>query len=83
MCLNIDATAATAGAGKHALVNGDIKYADNGYTTLTTVLGQAGHAGIAVEVGTADGANAANRYIAGSANNQAFDRDRWCLDYSG
>ena len=75
--LNIDATAATAlsgGAGKHALVNGDIKYADNGYTTLTTVLGQAGHAGIAVEVGTADGAaNAANKiYIAGSANNQAF-----------
>ena len=75
--LNIDATAATAlsgGAGKDALVNGDIKYADNGYTTLTTVLGQAGHAGIAVEVGTADGAaNAANKiYIAGSANNQAF-----------
>ena len=75
--LNIDATAATAlsgGAGKHALANGDIKYADNGYTTLTTVLGQAGHAGIAVEVGTADGAaNAANKiYIAGSANNQAF-----------
>ena len=75
--LNIDATAATAlsgGAGKDPLVKGDIKYADNGYTTLTTVLGQAGHAGIAVEVGTADGAaNAANKiYIAGSANNQAF-----------
>jgi len=75
--LNIDATAATAlsgGAGKHALVNGDIKYADNGYTTLTTVLGQAGHAGIAVEMGTNNGAaNAANKiYIAGSANDQAF-----------
>ena len=75
--LNIDATAATAlsgGAGKDALVNGDLKYADNGYTTLTTVLGQAGHAGIAVEMGTNNGAaNAANKiYIAGSANDQAF-----------
>ena len=42
--------------------------------SLTTVLGQAGHAGIAVEMGTNNGAaNAANKiYIAGSANDQAF-----------
>ena len=56
--LLIDATAATAlsGGPVDALVNGDLKYADNGYTTLNTVLGQAGHAGIAVEMGTNNGA---------------------------
>ena len=75
--LNLDATAVTAlsaGGGKHALADGDIKYVDNGYTALNTVLGQAGHAGIVVEVGTANGAaNAANKiYVAGTAADQAF-----------
>ena len=79
--LNLDAAAVASLARPngnethHALDQaGDIHYIDNGYTALNTVLGQAGHAGIVVEVGSNDGtANAANKiYIAGTANNQAF-----------
>ena len=56
--LNIDATAATSlsagnGNARACLDQAtDIKYIDNGYTALTTVFGQAGHAGIVVEVGS-------------------------------
>ena len=79
--LNLDATAVASLARpngnevRHALDQaGDIHYIDNGYTALNTVLGQAGHAGIVVTVGSANGtADAANKiYIAGTANDQAF-----------
>ena len=71
----VDALNAAGGSAVDTVVNGDIKYADNGYTTLTTVLGQAGHAGVAIKLGTADGTatQTANRiWIEGSAVNQAF-----------
>jgi flagellin len=79
--LNLDATAVASLARpngnevRHALDQaGDIHYIDNGYTALNTVLGQAGHAGIVVTVGSANGtADAANKiYIAGTGNDQAF-----------
>jgi len=76
LLLNVDSTAATAlsgGAGKDTVVDGDIHYADNGYTALNTVLGQAGHAGITVELGYNGTANAANKiFIKGTANTQPF-----------
>ena len=75
LLLNVDSTAATAfaGAGADTVVDGDIHYADNGYTALNTVLGQANHAGIAVKLGYNGSANAANKiYIEGTANDQAF-----------
>jgi flagellin len=76
LLLNVDATAATAlsgGAGKDTVVDGDIHYADNGYTALNTVLGQAGHAGITVELGYNGTANAANKiFIKGTADTQPF-----------
>jgi flagellin len=71
----VDALNVAGGSAVDTVVNGDIKYADNGYTTLTTVLGQAGHAGVAIKLGTADGTatQTANRiWIEGSAVNQAF-----------
>ena len=71
----VDALNAAGGSAVDTVVNGDIKYADNGYTTLTTVLGQAGHAGVVIKLGTADGTatQTANRiWIEGSAVNQAF-----------
>ena len=76
--LKIDGTAATAlsgGNGLHALDQAaDIHYIDNGYTALSTVLGQAGHAGITVKVGaSAAAANAANKiFIQGTADSQPF-----------
>jgi flagellin len=76
LLLNVDSTAATAlsgGAGKDTVVDGDIHYADNGYTALNTVLGQAGHAGISVELGYNGTANAANKiFIKGTADTQPF-----------
>ena len=45
------------------VVDGDIHYADNGYTALNTVLGQAGHAGITVKLGSQWTANAANKNL--------------------
>ena len=76
LLLNVDSTAATAlsgGAGKDPVVDGDIHYADNGYTALNTVLGQAGHAGITVELGYNGTANAANKiFIKGTADTQPF-----------
>jgi len=76
LLLNVDSTAATAlsgGAGKDTVVDGDIHYADNGYTALNTVLGQAGHAGITVELGYNGTANAANKiFIKGTADTQPF-----------
>jgi len=76
LLLNVDSTAATAlsgGAGKDTVVDGDIHYADNGYTALNTVLGQAGHAGITVELGFDGSSNAANKiFIKGTANTQPF-----------
>ena len=75
LLLNVDSTAATAfaGAGADTVVDGDIHYADNGYTALNTVLGQANHAGITVKLGYNGTANAANKiYIEGTANDQAF-----------
>ena len=76
--LNIDAAAATAlsgGGGLHNLDQAaDIHYIDNGYTALSTVLGQAGHAGITVKVGaSATATNAANKiFIQGTADSQPF-----------
>ena len=54
LLLNVDSAAATAlSAGNgDTVVDGDIHYADNGYTALNTVLGQAGHAGITVKLGS-------------------------------
>jgi len=78
LLLTLDQTAVdalNAAGAVDDVVNGDIKYVDNGYTTLTTVLGQAGHAGVAIKLGTADGTatQTANRiWIEGSAGNQAF-----------
>jgi flagellin len=77
LLLTLDQTAVdalNAAGAVDDVVNGDIKYVDNGYTTLTTVLGQAGHAGVAIKLGTADGTTqAANRiFIQGSAVDQAF-----------
>jgi flagellin len=76
LLLNVDSTAATAlsgGAGKDTVVDGDIHYADNGYTALNTVLGQAGHAGITVELGFDGSSNAANKiFIKGTADTQPF-----------
>ena len=75
LLLNVDSTAATAlSAGmEQTVVDGDIHYADNGYTALNTVLGQAGHAGITVKLGYNGTANAANKiYIEGTADDQAF-----------
>jgi len=75
LLLNVDSIAATAlSAGNgDTVVDGDIHYADNGYTALNTVLGQAGHAGITVKLGHNGSANAANKiYIEGTANDQAF-----------
>jgi len=76
LLLNVDSTAATAlsgGAGKDTVVDGDIHYADNGYTALNTVLGQASHAGITVKLGHNGTTNAADKiYITGTANDQAF-----------
>ena len=76
LLLNVDATAATAlsgGAGKDTVIDGDIHYADNGYTALNTVLGQAGHAGITVELGFDGSSNAANKIvIKGTADTQPF-----------
>ena len=75
LLLNVDSTAATAlSAGNgDTVVDGDIHYADNGYTALNTVLGQANHAGITVKLGYNGTANAANKiYIEGTANDQAF-----------
>jgi flagellin len=78
LLLTLDQTAVdalNAAGAVDTVVNGDIKYVDNGYTTLTTVLGQAGHAGVAIKLGTADGTNTqvANRiWVEGSAVDQAF-----------
>jgi flagellin len=76
LLLNVDSTAATAlsgGAGADDVVDGDIHYADNGYTALNTVLGQAGHAGITVKLGHNGTGNAANKiFIQGTAVNQPF-----------
>jgi len=78
LLLTLDQTAVdalNAAGAVDDVVNGDIKYVDNGYTTLTTVLGQAGHAGVAIKLGTADGTatQTANRiWIEGSAVDQAF-----------
>ena len=78
LLLTLDQTAVDAlksASTVDTVVNGDIKYVDNGYTTLTTVLGQAGHAGVAIKLGTADGTNTqvANRiWVEGSAVDQAF-----------
>ena len=75
LLLNVDSAAATAlSAGNgDTVVDGDIHYADNGYTALNTVLGQAGHAGITVKLGYNGTANAANKiYIEGTADDQAF-----------
>ena len=76
LLLNVDSTAATAlsgGAAKDLVVDGDIHYADNGYTALNTVLGQAGHAGITVELGFDGSSNAANKiFIKGTADTQPF-----------
>ena len=78
LLLTLDQTAVdalNAAGAVDTVANGDIKYVDNGYTTLTTVLGQAGHAGVAIKLGTADGTatQTANRiWIEGSAGNQAF-----------
>ena len=76
LLLNVDSTAATAlsgGNGADTVVDGDIHYADNGYTALNTVLGQANHAGITVKLGHNGSANAANKiYIEGTADDQAF-----------
>jgi flagellin len=78
LLLTLDQTAVdalNAAGAVDDVVNGDIKYVDNGYTTLTTVLGQAGHAGVAIKLGTADGTNTqvANRiWVEGSAVDQAF-----------
>ena len=76
LLLNVDSTAATAlsgGAGKDTVVDGDIHYADNGYTALNTVLGQASHAGITVELGFDGSSNAANKiFIKGTADTQPF-----------
>ena len=75
LLLNVDSTAATAfaGAGADTVVDGDIHYADNGYTALNTVLGQANHAGITVKLGHNGSGNAANKiYIEGTANDQDF-----------
>ena len=75
LLLNVDSTAATAlSAGNgDTVVDGDIHYADNGYTALNTVLGQAGHAGITVKLGHNGSGNAANKiYIEGTANDQDF-----------
>ena len=76
LLLNVDSTAADAlsdGDGADLVVDGDIHYADNGYTALNTVLGQAGHAGITVKLGYNGTADTANKiYIAGTADDQAF-----------
>ena len=76
LLLNVDSTAATAlsgGNGADTVVDGDIHYADNGYTALNTVLGQASHAGITVKLGHNGTTNAADKiYITGTANDQAF-----------
>ena len=76
LLLSVDATAATAlsgGGGADTVVDGDIHYADNGYTALNTVLGQAGHAGITVKLGHNGTADAANKiFIQGTANTQPF-----------
>ena len=75
LLLNVDSTAATAlSAGNgDTVVDGDIHYADNGYTALNTVLGQANHAGITVKLGHNGTTNAADKiYITGTANDQAF-----------
>ena len=76
LLLSVDATAATAlsgGGGADPVVDGDIHYADNGYTALNTVLGQAGHAGITVKLGHNGTADAANKiFIQGTANTQPF-----------
>ena len=76
LLLNVDSTAATAlsgGAGADTVVDGDIHYADNGYTALNTVLGQAGHAGITVKLGYNGTTNAANKiFIQGTADDSAF-----------
>ena len=66
LLLNVDSTAATAlsaGAWSRLVVDGDIHYADNGYTALNTVLGQAGHAGITVKLGYNGTADAANKNL--------------------
>lgn len=76
LLLSVDATAATAlsgGGGADTVVDGDIHYADNGYTALNTVLGQAGHAGITVKLGHNGTADTANKiFIQGTANTQPF-----------
>jgi flagellin len=76
LLLNVDGTAATAlsgGGGADTVVDGDIHYADNGYTALSTVLGQAGHAGITVKLGHNGTADAANKiFIKGTADTQPF-----------
>ena len=76
LLLNVDSTAATAlsgGNGADTVVDGDIHYADNGYTALNTVLGQAGHAGITVKLGHNGTADAANKiFIKGTADTQPF-----------
>ena len=77
--LNLDAAAVNAlqgnPAGLHDLNQAaDIHYIDNGYTALSTVLGQAGHGGITVKVGaSAAAANATNKiFIQGTADSQPF-----------
>ncbi|MDG2338105.1 MAG: flagellin, partial [Gammaproteobacteria bacterium] len=76
LLLSVDATAATAlsgGGGADTVVDGDIHYADNGYTALNTVLGQANHAGITVKLGHNGTADTANKiFIQGTANTQPF-----------
>ena len=57
----------SGGAGADTVVDGDIHYADNGYTALNTVLGQAGHAGITVKLGYNGTANAANKIFTSKA----------------
>ena len=76
LLLNVDATAATAlsgGGGADTVVDGDIHDADNGYTALNTVLGQAGHAGITVKLGHNGTADAADKiFIQGTAATEPF-----------
>jgi flagellin len=79
LLLNVDSDVVSAlqqnPPGTHAMVDGDLHYADNGYTSLSTVLGQAGHAGVTVTMGAAPGAMAERIFIQGTVDNQSFSLD--------
>ncbi len=71
LLLNVDSQQLRVVWGMSTVVDGDIHYADNGYTALNTVLGQAGHAGITVKLGY-NGTARSNKISSRHSRRQAF-----------